>query len=263
MNKTEEPSPCMHPCMRRRETAKVTFYTIGMIYHRPPGVIAWWSAAFPGFGYISLCSHLKGYLFIIWEIIINVNSNLNAAIVYAFTGRFDMSIAVVDSRWLLLYCPVYIFNIWCSYRMAVSINKVAQITQNQPLSIKPQAITGIGINILDKRPPYLAIVWSMLMPGLGHVYTTRLTTALVLIGIWTMTVFYSGFLPALHLTLLGQFGQAVLTADPQWLLFLPSIYCFSMYDAYAYCVEYNSLFDREQAQFLRNNYQDAAFEMPL
>lgn len=258
MNKTKEPSPCL-----RRETAKVTFYNIGIVHQRSPWVIAWWSAAFPGFGFISLCSHLAGYLLIIWEFIINIKCNLNAAIVFAFTGRFDMSIAVLDTRYLVLYCPVYIFGIWGSYRLAIELNKAAQISRIQPLTIKPQVVTGLGINLLDKRPPYLAIAWSMLMPGLGHIYVTRISTAVMLIGAWTLTVFYSGFLPALHLTLLGQFRQAALVANPQWLLFLPSIYCFGIYDAYTYCIEYNRLFEQEQAQFLRNNYQDTEFQMPL
>ncbi len=249
--------------MSRRETAKITYYNIAITHQRPPCLIAWWSAAFPGFGYIALGSYLKGYFLIIWEFVINVNSNLNLAIIYAFTGRFDMSVNVLDTRWLLLYCPIYIFGIWGSYYLTIELNKVAQISQNQPLTINPQVINGVGINVLHKRLPYLAIFWSILMPGLGHIYTTRLSTALVIVSAWAVTVFYSGFLPALHLTLLGEFGVATSAANPEWLLFIPSIYCFGIFDAYVHCIEYNKLFDQEQAQFFRNNYQDTGFQMPL
>lgn len=246
----------------RRETANLTYYNIAINHQRPPCLIAWWSAAFPGFGFIALGSYLKGYFLIIWEFVVNVNSNLNLAIIYAFTGRFDMSASILDIRWLLLYCPMYIYGIWGSYQHAVELNKVAKISQNQPISINPQVINGIGINVLHKRMPYLAIFWSALMPGLGHVYTTRLSTALIIVSAWVVTVFYSGFLPALHLTVLGQFGQVTSVVNPEWLLFLPSIYCFSIFDAYVYCVEYNKLFEQEQAQFLRRHYQDNGFEMP-
>ncbi len=247
----------------RREGANIAFYNIAVIHRRSPGLVAWWSAAFPGFGFIALGSYMKGYLLVIWEFVININSNLNLAIIYAFTGRFEMSAAVLDTRWLLLYCPMYILGIWCSYRLTIELNKVALISRNQPLSIRPQIINGLGINLLDKRLPYMAIAWSVLMPGLGHIYTTRLSTALVLIVAWLVTVIKSGFLPAVHLTVLGQFQQVALATDPEWLLFLPSIYCFAVYDAYEHCVEYNKLFNREQAQFLRHDYQDPGFIMPL
>jgi hypothetical protein len=158
---------------------------------------------------------------------------------------------------------MYILGIWCSYRLTIELNKVAQISRSQPLGIRPQVINGLGINLLDKRLPYMAMAWSILMPGLGHIYTTRLSTALVIIVAWLVTVLKSGFLPAVHLTVLGQFNQATLAADPEWLLFIPSIYCFALFDAYDHCVEYNKLFDREQAQFLRQDYQDSGFIMPL
>ncbi|MBC7765276.1 MAG: hypothetical protein H7Y41_02240 [Hyphomonadaceae bacterium] len=62
---------------------------------------------------------------------------------------------------------------------------------------------------------------------------------------------------------MGNFSQAILVADPEWLLFLPSLYGFVLFDCYANTVEYNKLFEFEQARFLRDNYQDESFEMPI
>lgn len=46
-----------------------------------------WSIALPGFGQLSNGRLLKGLLFVILELIINSNSNLNEAIVLSFQGN--------------------------------------------------------------------------------------------------------------------------------------------------------------------------------
>lgn len=247
----------------RREKANLTFYNITIIHRRSPGLAAWWSAAFPGFGHIYLGSYTKGYLLIIWEFIVNLNSNLNMAIIYAFTGRFELSATILDTHWLLMYCPMYIFGIWGSYRLCLEFNKIARISKNKQLTINTQVVNGMGANVLDKRLPYITIIWSMLMPGLGHVYTTRIVTGIFIMLAWVASVYFSGFLPALHLTVIGDFNRVAATINPQWLLFLPSLYSFATFDSYSHCVEYNKLFDEEQAQFLQSEYQDGSFKMPI
>ncbi|WP_371365663.1 hypothetical protein SRRS_03430 [Sporomusa rhizae] len=247
----------------RREKAHITFYNTAIMHRRSPGLAAWWSAAFPGFGHIYLGCYIKGYFLIIWEFIVNLNSNLNMAIIYAFTGRFELSATIIDTRWLLMYCPMYIFGIWGSYRLSLEFNKVARISRNGLLNISPQVFNGMGANILDKRLPYITIIWSMLMPGIGHIYITRLVTGLIIMVAWVTAVYFSGFLPAFHLTLIGDFSRVAASTNPQWLLFLPSLYCFTLFDSYSHCVEYNKLFDQEQAQFLESEYQDGSFKMPI
>lgn len=54
---------------------------------------------------------------------------------------------------------------------------------------------------------------------------------------------------------MGDFANAKAVVNPHWLLNLPSIYMFSIYDAYINCVEFNNLFDLEQSKFLKRNYQ--------
>ncbi len=49
----------------------------------------------------------------------------------------------------------------------------------------------------------------------------------------------------------------------QWTLYLSSIYSLIFYDAYVSCVENNKLFDKEQSKYLRQNYQNPNFEMPI
>ncbi|MCD8511770.1 MAG: hypothetical protein LRY73_19235 [Bacillus sp. (in: Bacteria)] len=55
--------------------------------------------------------------------------------------------------------------------------------------------------------------------------------------------------------MIGEFSVAKEKVNPQWLLFLPSIYTFNVYDAYARTNESNKLYEMEMARFLKNNYQ--------
>jgi len=57
--------------------------------------------------------------------------------------------------------------------------------------------------------------------------------------------------------------MATAISDPQWLLFMPSLYLFVIYDAYSLTVEFNKLFEIEQSKFLVDNYQDPSFKMPV
>jgi hypothetical protein len=82
--------------------------------------------------------------------------------------------------------------------------------------------------------------------------------------IWWITVSYmSNILPAIHLSFTGQFAMATSLVNMQWLLFLPSMYVFAIYDSYVNCVEYNKLCENEQARFLKDNYQSPNALMPV
>ena len=87
-------------------------------------VAAWWSAAFPGMGHLLHGSYVKGFIFFAWEFIINIGARINEAMVYSFTGQFELAKATLDTRWVLLYIAVYIISIWDSYRTSVDINKI-------------------------------------------------------------------------------------------------------------------------------------------
>jgi hypothetical protein len=55
-------------------------------------------------------------------------------------------------------------------------------------------------------------------------------------------------------TFTGQFAQIKDLVDYQWLLFYPSLYLFSIYDAYSSAVSYNRMFEEEQIYYLNGKY---------
>ena len=248
---------------QRRPIGYIDPFAINILHMRNPWAVAWWSAAFPGFGFIMLGSYLKGFLFVIWELVINQKSHLNLAIYYSFTGRFDQAKTVLDLNWLLLYVPVYIFGIWLSYRATVDLNKLTILANREESSIIPVKINSWEIACLDKRVPWLAAVLSLLSPGIGQLYTHRVFTSFFLMLELIVVVYYANWLPALHYTMTGAFSQAKTILDPQWLLYFPSLIGFAIYDAYTHAVQYNRFFDEEQSRFLRKNYQSANLTLTL
>ena len=107
------------------------------------------------------------------------------------------------------------------------------------------------------------MAWSMLIPGAGNLYGHRLPTGFFLLLVWIFIAYQSHLMEALTYALLGDFAQATAATDPQWLLFLPSIHYFGMYSAYVHIVEYNQLFDYEQAKRLGCKFSYYANKMPL
>jgi hypothetical protein len=222
---------------------------------RNPWVTAWWSAAFPGYGYIIMGSYIKGFLLVAWEFFINVKCRLNEAIVYSLTGRFEQAKEVLDLNWLLLYVAVYILSIWESYALTIDLNKLSILADREDSSLVPVKISAMSICFLGKRNPWVAVMLSAFSPGLGHLYTHRIPTSFFLLIKFIAIVYLSHLLPAIHYTAVGMFEQATAVLDPKWLLFLPSLYGFSIYDSYVNTVEYNKLFGLEQSRFIRDNYQ--------
>ena len=75
----------------RRFKAHVSAIGTTQLHLRNPYIIAWWSAAFPGFGHLLLSKYLRGYALFLWEILVNNMANINLAIVHSFTGNIDMA----------------------------------------------------------------------------------------------------------------------------------------------------------------------------
>lgn len=247
----------------RRPKAAISTYSINIFHQRHPLVVAWWSCVYPGFGHIRLVSSGKGLFLFVGELLINTQAHINMAIIYSFTGSFALAKEVLDTHLLLLYCGLLIFGVWDSYRSTVEINKFSVLGDHENAPILPVVITAGGLNAWEKRNPWVAALWSAVVPGAGHLYCMTLIPAVFLLVGGFGIVYLAHLLPAIHYTFLGQFTQAKAVLNWQWLLNVPSFYCFSMYDAYCKCVEINKLFDQEQAQFLRRNYQNARFLMPL
>jgi len=243
----------------RRYIAHVSQVGITQFQQRNPYIIAWWSAAFPGFGHMLLSKYLRGFLLFFWEMVININAHLNEAIVYTFMGEFEKTTSVLDTRWVAFYLPVYFFAIWDSYRTTIDINSIALLAERENHSFNSFSIGALEINYLDKRKPIMAFIWSIFTPGLGQFYSCRIISAAFIL-VWVVVIgYYSHFLEGLHLIILGEITEATEIFDKQWLLFFPSIFGFSMYDSYVSTVESNKLYIREQQSYFKKSYQNPEF----
>lgn len=245
----------------RRYTAHVSTLGTSQIHLRNPFVIAWWSATYPGFGHMLLSKYLRGLVLFIWEVIVNLNANINVGIIYMFQGNFDAVIEVVDTRWVLAYMPVYLFGIWDSYRSTVDLNKIYLLTEREAHRFNSFTIGPAEINYLDKRNPVMAVMWSLFVPGLGQLYIHRILTGFFVM-VWSISFLYlSHAFEAAVLLFLGDYAEAITVLNPEFLMFLPSIYGFAVYDAYVNTVENNKLFEQEQKNFLSQQYQHPDFQI--
>lgn len=209
-----------------------------------------------------LSQYPRGLLLFLWEIIINLKAHVNLALIYTILGQFDQARAVVDLRWSLLYVPVYVFSVWDSYRVAVDLNKHYILAMREDARVGGFFMNAYTVTYLDKRSPYVAASWCALAPGLSHLMLHRLLHAVFMVFWWTVIVYQSNILTAVHLTCFGEFGKAKTALNPQWFMNIPSLFFFCLYAALVNAVESNILFDREQSQYLRNNYQSAEFPYP-
>ncbi|UCZ55104.1 hypothetical protein LGQ02_10430 [Bacillus shivajii] len=247
---------------QRRFKAHVSAIGTTQLHLRNPYIIAWWSAAFPGFGHLLLSKYIRGYALFIWEILVNNMANINLAIVYSFTGKLELAKEVLEPRWMLLYLPVYFFGIWDAYRTSVDMNKVFILSERENADFNSYTIGALEINYLDKRRPLMAILWSLFTPGLGQLYIHRVLTAIFTMAFMIIFVYFSNVLVAIHLLFLGDTHKATQVIDPQWFLFIPSHFGFSVYDSYVNTVENNKLFESEQRKYLKDHYQKHRVKIP-
>ena len=233
------------------------------LHLRSPLVSVAWTLAFPGLGHILLSKYTRGYLLFIWELLVNYNAHVNLAILYSFTGQFQMAKDVLDINWVLLYIPTYIFSVWDAYRTTVDLNHQYILAAREDAEVKMFNIGQLEINYLDKVTPWNSAMWSAIMPGLGQILIHRIPGALFVILTSILISVQAKLMPAIHYTFLGQFDYAKSIINPQWFLSVPSVYFFSIFDAYVNSVSNNQLFDWEQTKFLKKNYQNKNFNMPF
>jgi TM2 domain-containing membrane protein YozV len=214
-------------------------------------MIAWWSAALPGFGHIALSKIVNGILLIIWEFYTNISSHLNEAIIYTLTGQFELAQHVLNLRVFLLYIPVYVFIIMDTRRCAKEINQLTILSVRSGAHIAPPIkFSAPEFNYLANRNPYRAALWSVLCPGLGHFYLNRLLMGFLGLAIFIITVYFSKVLLSIPLFVGGNFTAATQIINKEWFLFFPSIYGFFTYDSYMNALEYTKIFQDEQAFYL-------------
>lgn len=244
-----------NPFRNRRYKAHVSILGTTQLHTRNPFTIAAWSLAFPGFGHLLLNKYLRGYALVLWEVFINQKIHLNLAMVYSFNGRIQAAIDVLDPKYVSLYIPVYCFAIWDSYRTAVDMNKVYLLADRENGPINQFSVGALEINYLDKRKPWVAMVWSMAVPSMGQLYLHRIILASFMLVSTIVIVSYSNLILAIHYLILGQIEKSTKVLNIQWLLYFPSFYFFAIYEAYTSTVENNKLFNDNLKNFLLQKFQ--------
>ncbi|MCL6548543.1 MAG: hypothetical protein K6T30_06505 [Alicyclobacillus sp.] len=246
----------------RRPRAHLSAFSTTQIHLQNPFLVSFWSLVTPGLGNLAQDRLAKGLILVIWGLVVNTAAHINVALLYSLTGHFDLAKDALNTRWFLLYVAVYVFTAWSAYRGTVDQNQLYLLADREDAPLPVFTIQVLDINYLDKRNPWLAAAWSALGPGLGMFYLHRVTEGFFFVA-WTILVAYqSNFFPALQLTLTGDFPHATAVLNPEWFLYLPSIYAFQVYHAYTCAVEGNKLFEKAQSQFLRDTYQAPSFPMP-
>ncbi|MEC0226573.1 hypothetical protein [Paenibacillus alba] len=228
-----------------------------------PWIPLWWSAAFPGYGHCMINYPLIGYSLIIFEFTVNNLAKINQAIYFSMIGNFQSAMDVIDLRFFYLYIGVYVFTMFDSYRRCVDMNNNYVLSYRTTTLTKTTKASSFSVNTLNKVSPITATYWEMIMPGLGSLYLNHLISFFFSVVTWTITIGFSRFYVGLYYTCIGDFEKAKTVIDPQWYLFIPSIYGGYVYFAYSQAVITNFQFKLSQSQFLCSEYQSAAFIMPL
>ncbi|MBB6450241.1 hypothetical protein HNR44_002224 [Geomicrobium halophilum] len=70
-----------------------------------------WGITFPGFAQLLHRSYVKGIAFIVIEILVNVQGNLNTLIVLSFQGYTQEAVQQADYLWIMFYPCLYFFGI--------------------------------------------------------------------------------------------------------------------------------------------------------
>ncbi|KXS36810.1 MAG: hypothetical protein AWU54_2368 [Candidatus Frackibacter sp. T328-2] len=81
---------------------------------------ALWSVAIPGFGQILNEKYFKGFILITLELLINIQSNMNIAIIASFRGNTCAAVQQTNYQWLMFYPSIYLFGIWDAYNDAIN-----------------------------------------------------------------------------------------------------------------------------------------------
>jgi TM2 domain-containing membrane protein YozV len=90
--------------------------------YKSPYAAAVWSMMLPGFGQFYNKDYVIGLILIGFEFLINLNSNLNLALVYSFTGDFAQAHSFLNYRWGMFYPSLYAFSIWQAFNSAKAYN---------------------------------------------------------------------------------------------------------------------------------------------
>jgi hypothetical protein len=241
----------------RRPLAIISLFGITHLHRQNPYIIAWWSAAFPGFGHYLLNQYIRATLLTLSELIINTSSHINEAIVYTLCGKFEMVKTVLKPQWLFGYLAVFFYAIWDGYRSTVTQNKLCYLAELENAQIPAVEIYPLEIQYLEKKNPFTAALYSLFFPGLGQLYNHRFMLAFYAMFWWWFYLATSNAHESLLNLMLGNIQESISILDPHWLLFMPSVTGGSVYHAFITAQDHNRLFRLGQRQFLENRYRNS------
>ncbi|CAI6047677.1 hypothetical protein COHCIP112018_01346 [Cohnella sp. JJ-181] len=219
-----------------------------------PAMVAWWSAAFPGFGHFILNQYARGVLLTLTEVVINKLSGLNEAIVYTFCGRFADATAAVDENLAFGYAAIYLFAIWDSYRSSKSQGRLRALSRTEPQPIRRMLVHPLEVQYIERKKPQTALFYSILFPGLGQLFNHRFCLAFYLMFLWWSFIWTSHALSACLELLYGSVSRSTAMLSAHWLMFMPSVIGGAAYHAYRGTNEQNKLFREEQRAYLEKTY---------
>lgn len=222
-----------------------------------PRTAAWLSAMFPGFGHLLLNHNVRGAFFTLSEVFVNSLARVNESMVLTFCGRFEEAKNVLSPNWAVGYAVIYLYVILDSYRLAIGQNRVQErgfrgVNPLAALYVKPHEY-----QYMSEKRPWIAVVYSCLVPGLGQIYVQRYWLGMFGVIWWWVYGTLSGFNVACVRLLLGKTEGAAML-HPHWLLFIPSLIGGAVYHSYTSCLRQNRLFRAEQRRYLEAEYQRAS-----
>ncbi|ADU28809.1 hypothetical protein [Evansella cellulosilytica] len=234
--------------------AKISIFGITQLQRHDPLMVAWFSALFPGFGHYLLNRYFRATLLTLFEFTINTLAHINEAMVYSFTGQFELATSVLEPRWAFGYLIIYLITIWDSYRSAISQNKMAELAEFENNPIHRVEILASDIQHLERKKPMVAAFYSFFFPGLGQIYNHRFCLGFYAMLWWWFYLTITGLHESLLYLMLGDFQASHALLHPQWLLFMPSVMGGATVEAYVTAIEHNKLYRLSQRQHLCNRY---------
>jgi hypothetical protein len=117
-----------------------------------------WSFTLAGFGQVYNGQIILGVIFMLWELGVNILSNLNLSIYESFHGHFQKSHEVINPEWGLFYPSIWTFSMWQAYNKAKTIN-----AQNEGKQHKEVNLTGFFFGLTFGMN--LGIYWHVHVPN--------------------------------------------------------------------------------------------------
>ncbi|MEQ6378208.1 hypothetical protein RZN25_15455 [Bacillaceae bacterium S4-13-56] len=119
---------------------KITFSDHKKKTYQSPWAALLWSIAIPGFGQFYNRDYFLGLLLIGWEVLVNLQANVNESILYSFNGELYKAYEVSDLSWGLFYPAVFCYSIWQAFNKALKMN-VENSVEGENILLRPH-LTG-------------------------------------------------------------------------------------------------------------------------